>query len=194
MNRSSAGLLLFLSLLIFSVSSSCRRSKGVFTVALYEKITSLDPVTAVDTIAANDRVRVLIFNSLVKKNEKFEYVPDLASNIQMSSDGLVYTFTIHDNVKFHDGHDLTSADVKYTLDSLLAKKGAPKAASFFESSGAKASYVKSVEAPDQKTVIVTLTKPWQALLSNLVPVGIVEKGTMDSQADHPVGTGAFKFV
>src|SRR5882672_11455467 len=194
MRRSSIGFLVLFSLLLLTISSSCKRSNNVFTIALYEKLTSLDPVTAVDTIAANDRVRVLIFNSLVKKNEKYDYVPDLASNIQVSPDGAVYTFSLRDNVKFHNGHVLNSADVKYTLDSLLAKRGAPKAASFFESTGEKASYVKSIEAPDPKTVVITLTKPWQALLSNLVSVGIVAEGTLESQQDHPIGTGFYKFV
>src|SRR3954454_15019072 len=145
-------LLLFaITAVCMSLVSSCRRGEKVFTVALFEKITSLDPVTASDPKAANDRVRVLMFNSLVKKNEKFEYVPDLASAINVSADGLTYTFTIHENVKFHDGRPLSSADVKYTIDTLLAAPGAPKAASFFESSGgSRQSYVSSTEAPDQK--------------------------------------------
>jgi peptide/nickel transport system substrate-binding protein len=189
MRRSSTGFLVLFSLLCLTISSSCKRANNVFTIALYEKITSLDPVTA-----ANDRVRVLIFNSLVKKNEKYDYVPDLASNIQVTPDGTVYTFTLRDNVRFHNGHVLTSADVKYTIDSLLAKRGVPKAASFFESNGEKASFVKSIETPDPKTVVITLTKPWQALLSNLVSVGIVAQGTLESQQDQPIGTGFYKFV
>ena len=44
-----------------------------------------------------------MFNSLVKKNEKFDYVPDLASDIQHSDDYLTFTFTIRDGVSFHDG-------------------------------------------------------------------------------------------
>jgi len=194
MRRSSTVFLVLFSLLLLTISSSCKRTSNVFTIALYEKITSLDPVTAVETIAANDRVRVLIFNSLVKKNEKYDYVPDLASNIQVSSDGTVYTFSLRDNVKFHNGHVLNSADVKYTIDSLLANRGVPKAASFFESTGEKASYIKFIEAPDPKTVVITLTKPWQALLSNLVSVGIVAQGTLEAQQDHPIGTGFYKFV
>lgn len=195
MRRLSLAVLTSLILVTIVFTGACRNRNSNFTIALYEKITSLDPVTAPDSKAANDRIRVLIFNSLVKKNEKFDYVPDLASAVQPSSDGKIYTFTLNDGVKFHDGRPLTSADVKYTLDTLLASPGAPKAASFFESTpGGRQSYVRSIEAPNPKTVVINLTKPWQALLSNLVSVGIVPQDSLASQKDHPVGTGPYKFI
>jgi len=96
-------------------------------------------------------------------------------------------------VKFHDGRVLSSADVKYTLDTVFTRDFA-KSASFYEGSGAdKRSLIKSVEAPDAKTVVVTLTKPWVGLLSNLVPVAIIPKDSYESQKTHPLGTGPFVF-
>ena len=112
----------------------------------------------------------LMFNSLVKKNEKFEYVADLASNIQRSDDGLTFTFTLRDGVTFHDGRPFTSADAKYTLDTVLANTFA-KSASFFEGAGANRNgYIKSVEAPDARTLVIRLNKQWTGLLPNLVPI------------------------
>lgn len=144
--------------------------------------------------AASERVRVLMFNSLVKKDEKFDYVGELASDVKRSDDGMTFTFTLHDGVKFQDGRPLSSADAKYTLDLVFSSTFA-KSASFFEGSGAeKHSYIKSVEAPDAKTLVVTLTKPWTGLLSNLVPVSIIPKDSYTTQKDHPLGTGPFKFV
>jgi peptide/nickel transport system substrate-binding protein len=135
----------------------------------------------------------LIFNSLVKKNEKFDYVPELASNIQRSEDGLSFTFTLRDGVTFHDGRPFTSADAKYTLDTVLASTFA-KAASFFEGSGGnKIAYIKSVEAPDGRTLIIHLNKQWTGLLPNLVPIAIIPKDSYESQKTHPLGTGPFKF-
>src|SRR6185436_9643788 len=135
-----------------------------------------------------------MFNSLVKKDDKFDYVPELASDIKRSDDGLVFTFTLRDGVKFHDVRVMSSADVKYTLDTVFSSDFA-KSASFFEGSGAdKRSLIKSVEAPDAKTVVVTLTKPWVGLLSNLVPVAIIPKDSYESQKTHPLGTGPFKFI
>ena len=185
-------LLLFLSL--FLLLTGCRRRSDVFVIALGDNIRTIDPIGSPSVDAASERVRTLIFNSLVKKNEKFDYAGELASDIARSTDGMVYTFTLRDNVKFHDGRALSSADVKYTLDLVFSSSFA-KSASFYEGVGdTKHSYIKSVEAPDQKTVVVTLIKPWVGLLSNLVPVAIIPKDSYESEKTHPVGTGPFKFI
>ncbi|HYW73513.1 MAG TPA: ABC transporter substrate-binding protein [Pyrinomonadaceae bacterium] len=174
--------------------SSCRRTRSnVFVIALSDNVKTIDPIGSSSVDAASERVRVLMFNSLVKKDEKFDYVPELASNIQRSDDGLTFTFTLRDGITFHDGRPLTSADAKYTLDTVLANSFA-KSTSFFEGSGAnKTAYIKSVAAPDAKTLVITLTKPWTGLLPNLVPIAIIPKDSYESQKTHPLGTGPFKF-
>src|SRR5207248_6948842 len=98
--------------------SSCRRNRSnVFVIALSDNVKTIDPIGSSSVDAASERVRTLMFNSLVKKDEKFDYVPELASNIQRSDDGLTFTFTLRDGVSFHDGRTFTSADAKYTLDT-----------------------------------------------------------------------------
>ena len=174
-------------------STTCRRRSDTFVIALSDNIKTIDPIGSPTVDAASERVRVLIFNSLVKKNEQFDYVPELASNIQRSDDGLTFTFTLRDGVTFHDGRQFTSADAKYTLDTVLANTFA-KSASFFEGSGAsRKAYIKSVEAPDARTLVITLTSPWTGLLPNLVPIAIIPKDSYESQKTHPLGTGPFKF-
>jgi peptide/nickel transport system substrate-binding protein len=190
----SSLLVLFLVLVLVLIPTGCRRHSNAFVIALGDNIRTIDPIGSPSVDAASERVRTLIFNTLVKKNEKFDYVGELASEIKTSADGLGYTFTLHDGVKFHDGRPLTSADVKYSLDLVFASSFA-KSASFFEGTGdQKRSYIKSVEAPDAKTVVVTLTKPWVGLLSNLVPIAIIPKDSYESQKTHPLGTGPFRFV
>lgn len=185
-------IVVLLSLLILPLG--CRRNSDAFVIALGDNIRTIDPVGSPSVDAASERVRTLIFNSLVKKNEKFDYVGELASDIKRSDDGQTFTFTLHDGVKFHDGHVLSSADVKYTLDLVFTSDFA-KSASFYEGTGAeKRSYIKSVEAPDPKTIVITMTKPWVGLLSNLVPIAIIPKDSYESQKTHPLGTGPFKFV
>src|SRR5688572_16434313 len=184
------------SLLLVSAiwSGGCRRKSGTFVIALGDNIRTIDPIGSPSVDAASERVRSLMFNSLVRKNEKFDYVGELASNIQRSDDGLSYTFTLNDGVKFHDGRPLTSADAKYTLDLVFSSTFA-KSASFYEGSGdQKKSYIASVTTPDQKTLVVTLTKPWVGLLSNLIPISIIPKDSYAGQKDHPIGSGPFKFV
>src|SRR5262245_51080383 len=174
-------------------SLDCRHRSGAFVIALGDNIRTIDPIGSPSVDAASERVRTLMFNSLVKKDDKFDYVGELASDIKRSDDGLVFTFTLRDGVKFHDGRVMSSADVKYTLDTVFSSNFA-KSASFYEGSGAdKHSLIKSVEAPDAKTVVVTLIKPWVGLLSNLVPVAIIPKDSYESQKTHPLGTGPFVF-
>src|SRR5688572_23723619 len=171
-----------------------RRNSNSFVIALGDNIRTIDPIGSPSVDAASERVRTLIFNSLVKKDEKFDYTAELASNILRSDDGMTFTFTLRDGVKFHDGRVLSSADVKYTLDLVFSSNFA-KSASFFEGTGdSKRSYIRSVEAPDPRTVVVTLTKPWVGLLSNLVPIAIIPKDSYESQKTHPLGTGPYKFL
>jgi peptide/nickel transport system substrate-binding protein len=186
-------LILICLLLAIAWSAACRRRSNAFVIALSDNVKTIDPIGSPSVDAASERVRSLMFNSLVKKDEKFDYVPELASNIQRSEDGLSFTFTLRDGVTFHDGRPFTSADAKYTLDTVLASTFA-KAASFFEGAGQnKKAYINSVEAPDAHTLIIRLNNPWTGLLPNLVPIAIIPKDSYESQKTHPLGTGPFKF-
>jgi peptide/nickel transport system substrate-binding protein len=182
--------------LIFSLS--CRTQNNEFvTVALAEKFSTLDTLTSAASDAAAERVRNLMFNSLVRKNEKFEYVGELAKEIKTSDDGKTISFTLQDNVKFHNGKDFTSADVKYTFDELFKAANAFKAGSFFETiNEQKVPYIVSLETPDAKTAIFTLSRAAlkNKLVSNLVAVPIIAEGTIEQQKTQPIGTGSFKFV
>ena len=124
---------LFLSFaLVLTLTISCRRQNTEFvTVALSEKFTTLDTLTSQASDSAADRVRNLIFNTLVRKNESFDYVGELANDISVSPDGLTVTFKLRDNVKFHNGKAFTSADVKYTFDELF-KSNSFKSKAFFD--------------------------------------------------------------
>ena len=77
-------LLILASLLL--TAGSCRRGGSEYvTVALPESFSTLDTLTSTASDSAAERVRNLMFNSLVKKNENFEYVGDLASEIRASN-------------------------------------------------------------------------------------------------------------
>jgi peptide/nickel transport system substrate-binding protein len=191
---SDASLLLvaLLCLLTFGVVA-CRRAGGTaFVMVLEASPKTLDPLRGTD--AASERYRQLMFNSLMKKDEHFDYVGELAENVQTAPDGLSVTFTLRDGVKFHDGKPLTSADVKYTFDKFLASDS-PKAVPFFDMrEGKKQPLVASVEAPDPRTVVFRLSRQWLELFANLIPIAIIPEGTFESQAIKPVGSGAFKFT
>lgn len=205
----------------------CRRAQTEYvTVALPESFSTLDTLTSTASDSAAERVRNLMFNSLVKKNESFDYVGELAKDITTSPDGLIITFVLRDDVKFHNGKQFTSADVKYTFDKLFESKGY-KSGAFFDtvpdtsvkqSAGAapantnagnnaaaspaptvktkQVAHITSLQTPDAKTVIFTVSRPAlrNQLLSNLVAIPIIPEGTADQQKTQPVGSGPFKFV
>lgn len=213
-------LLLILLVLTFLTSAqTCRRRSGdTVTVALSEKFTTLDTLTSKSSGAADDRIRNLLFNTLARKNEKFEYVGELARDIQTSADSMTITFTLRDGVKFHTGKELTSADVKYTFDELfksesnkaaamfdtvpLSKEEAAKVAPTANANPAevpktkKVAQVTSVEATDPKTVVFKVARPAlrNQLLAHLVAIPIIPEGTAAQQKDSPTGSGPFKFV
>jgi peptide/nickel transport system substrate-binding protein len=113
-------------------AATCRRRGGdAVTVALPEKFTTFDTLTTTASDAAAERMRNLMFNSLMRKDANFDYVGELASDVKASDDGKAITFTLRDGVKFHNGKLLTSADVKYTLDQLFNANGY-KAGAFFD--------------------------------------------------------------
>lgn len=187
----------FLFLFCCFICFSCRsRSNEVVTIALSDKFSSLDTLTTSVPDTAADRIRTLIHNSLVRKNERFEYVGELAKEIKVADDRVSVTFILHDNVKFHNGQRLTSKDAKYTLEKLL-ESGGYKAGSFFDKvDGKSVPHIVSIETPDENTLTIKLAKPSliNQLLSNLVTIPIIPENTIDQQKSNPIGTGPFKFL
>jgi len=188
---------LIIIFICLNFSISCRTKNNEFvTVALPETFSSFDTLTSTQSAAAAERVRSLMFNSLVRKNDKFDYIGELAKEINPSEDGRVITFVLHDNVKFHNGKVFTSADVKYTFDELFKSNGF-KAGAFADTiEDKRVPHIVSIDTPDPTTVVFTLNRAslQNQLLSNLVAVPIIPEGTVGQQATQPVGTGAFKFV
>ena len=197
-------ILISIILLSFILLSACpNRQKDAITMSLSEKFSGLDTLSNTGTDAAADRIRTLMYNSLVKKNDNFEYVGDLAKDIKIGEDGLTVTFTLQENVKFHNGKVFTSADAKYTFDALFQANGA-KAGSFFDSVAdesapdkkRKVAHIEKIETPDAKTIVIKVTRPAlvNQLLSNLVTIPMIPEGTIEQQKTAPIGTGAFKLV
>jgi peptide/nickel transport system substrate-binding protein len=89
-------------------------------------------------------------------------IGDLAKSWTVSDDYLTYTFKLHEGVKFHDGSELTSADVKATWDKILWP---PEGAISYRRTYFQ--MVKSVEAPDPHTVVFRLEYPSASFLPTL---------------------------
>jgi peptide/nickel transport system substrate-binding protein len=148
--------------------------------------TSLDTRIGVDV--QSERIDMLIFDSLVKRDEHYEVQPWLAKSWDQP-DPVTYIFHLRSGVHFHNGQPLTSADVKWSIDSahngtvITAKSG-----SFIQ--------VDRVDAPDPLTCVVHLKRADPFLLWNLSDgaLGIVPAGSGKTFWQHPVGSGAYRFV
>jgi peptide/nickel transport system substrate-binding protein len=122
-------------------------------------------------------------------------VGDLAESWTISKDGHVYTFKLHKGVKFHDGSEMTSKDVKATFDKIIFPPPGMK-------SNRKTSYeaVEAIEAPDAYTVRFRLKWPESSFLLNMAsPWNFVYKADILAKDIHwyeknVMGTGPFTFV
>jgi peptide/nickel transport system substrate-binding protein len=145
---------------------------------------SLDPrLGSVD--AASARIHQLLFDTLVRKDARFDIVPHIAESVDQSPDAKTFTFKLRPGITFHDGRELTSADVKYTFDSIRSPElKSPVAAAF--------NRIESIETPDPLTAIFHAREPYYTLLGDLVAVGVIATGTGDAAGIVPVGTGPYK--
>lgn len=87
---------------------------GSVVVGIQQDIDSLDPHKA--TAAGTKEILFNIFEGLVKPDVDGNLICAVADSYDISDDGLVYTFTLRDGVKFHNGNDVTCEDVKYSLE------------------------------------------------------------------------------
>ena len=126
--------------------------------------------------------------TLIYMNGAMEYTPSLATEWDVSADGLTYTFKLREGVKFHDGSDFTAEDVKFTLETTVAEAtGAWRAPNF--------SSISNIETPDDYTIVLTLANPTPALLDSFTTLPITSsEQDPATYSSTPIGTGAFKFV
>lgn len=162
---------------------------GTLVILGQDSIESLSPEDTGETVqwvaACN------VFEGLYMVNEQYELEPVLADSYEPSEDGLTYTFKLKSDVTFHNGDSFTSADVLYTYNWIMDEANASTRLSNFD-------LVASVEAPDDTTVVVTLTNADVTFMINVATVFIypaayhAEIGENDFKV-KPVGTGPFKF-
>ncbi len=132
-----------------------------------------------------------VFDRLLRLDkETSEPVPSLAESYEVSDDGLVYTFTLRSGVKFSNGRELTSADVKYSFERILNPDVPAVAKGYFTA-------LTSIETPDASTVVLTYSEPFAPLLlalcrmeTSIVPQEEVENAETWEVA--PVGSGPYK--
>ncbi len=156
---------------------------NVIVVSVTSGPNNLDPRVGTDD--TSQKIHQLIFDELMELDDHLRIKPRLAERLD-HPDPLTYVTTLRRGVRFHDGHELTSADVVYTFRCFLdpafisSRKGAFKS-------------LASVDARDRYTVVFTLREPFSSFPSSLV-LPVVPDAAGPSLRDHPVGTGPYMFV
>lgn len=149
----------------------------------------INPVLA--TTDSDIALTTLLFSGLTKVTTSGEGVPDLANQVQTSTDGLTYTFTLKENLKWSDGKPLTANDVIFTY----TKRALFELNSYWQQ--------VAITSPDPLTVIFTIPSPRADFLTTTT-LGIIPAHIWSSVTDeafessehnlHPVGSGPFSFV
>ena len=162
------------------------RTGGSLISAQATEATGLDPQLV--PALSRSRRSPLMYNQLVRFDEQMNPTPELAESWEASKDGLTWTFKLRQGVKFHDGQEMTSADVKFTFDRL------------FEKSPGKSDFiaVDKVEPAGKYAVKFITKEPFAGMLAALggfwgfiiSEAGIKKHGDLNKAA---LGTGPFMF-
>src|SRR6478752_3280225 len=124
-----------------------------------------------------------VYEGLYKLTDDGEVEPLLAENAEVSDDGLTYTITLRDDVTFHSGKKLTSADVKSSVEAVTAEDSKSARKSSF-------AVISDIQTPDDSTVVFTLSERSISFLYNLSYIWIAnsEAGDLTQTED---GTGPY---
>src|SRR2546426_6543184 len=166
-------------------AGQAQKDGGTFVSARTTEATGLDPqlVPAFSRSARSP----MMYNQLVRFEPDMTPVPELAESWQVSPDGLTWTFKLRQGVKFHDGQEFTSADVKFSFDRLLEKSAAGKsdfnAVDKIEPAGKYA--VKFVTKEPFAALVAALGGFWGFIVSE---AGVKKYGDLNKAA---LGTGPF---
>lgn len=158
------------------------------TVGLQLEPPNLDPTggasQAIDSVLYSN-----VFEGLTRFQGDGSVVPGLAESWDISEDGTVYTFHLHDGVMFHDGTSMDAEDVKFSLDRARAEDSTNAQKGLFAG-------ITDVTVVDPLTVKVTLDGPNGSFLFNMAwgDAVIVAPESIETIASNPIGTGAFVFT
>lgn len=132
---------------------------GDLIVGTTDEVVSLDPAKIYDYYSSN-----ILFNAGERlvgfEAGEVEVTPQLAEDVEISEDGLTYTFTLREGVTFHNGKEMDSEDVVFSLERAL-NMDHPQGAAFLIGG------IEEIEAPDDTTVEITLSEPNVTFLSRL---------------------------
>ncbi|MFI1993673.1 ABC transporter substrate-binding protein [Actinoplanes sp. NPDC020271] len=182
---------------------------GTLTVLNRGGITHLDPARLYTSGGGN--LPSLLFRTLTTRNRQAgeagtKPAPDLATDLGTPSDGAkTWTYHLRDGIQFEDGTPITAADVKYGIERSFAPElpgGAPylrdwlDGAADYQGPYKQPDGIKSIETPDDKTIVFKLSKPegdfpFLATATQFAPVPAAKDTGVDYEK-HPISSGPYQ--
>lgn len=158
---------------------------------------TIEPIVAADGAAA--LIARQVFDTLVAwRDGSTDVEPALATRWTVSRDGLVWTFGLRDNVRFHDGTPLTAYEVTQSFDRHLKPEDmqTPPGPVWGPLLRGVPGVVKELRAPDPRTVEIVLAQPYAPLLAVLAhpAFGIARRVSNEPGGARLVGTGPYRVV
>ena len=190
MRKSKRLLLLVLMLMTAIALGGCsgdkanESSKDTITIGIPQDLEDgLDP--HVVSAAGTKEILFNIYEGLMKYDSNGNLYDAIAASHEISEDGLTYTFTLRDGVKFHDGSLLTADDVVYSLNRCAgAGESEPLVSAF--------SVVDTIEKQGENQIVIKLNTPDNDFLAYLT-AAIIKADNTDPN-NSVIGTGPYKWI
>ncbi|KFL32774.1 peptide ABC transporter substrate-binding protein [Devosia riboflavina] len=183
-------------MLLAGIAIPAHAQEGNLRIRINADIRSSDP--GINRDANSDAVVAHVVEGLVGYKDDATVAPLLAKSVDVSADGLTYTFTLRDGVTFSNGEALTSEDVLFAWDRYTNPESGWRCLP--DVNGEGVSHVTDVSAPDASTVVFTLEQPTALFLATLARAdcggtGIYHSSSLDAEGKWvaPIGTGPFTF-
>jgi peptide/nickel transport system substrate-binding protein len=164
---------------------------GDFTEGIIGTPRFVNPVLALTR--ADQDMTALTYSGLMKIGANGALVPDVASAIDVSEDGMTYTVALREDITFHDGEPLTSDDVLFTINLIQNDElKSPLRGNWSD---------VVVEAVDEYNLLVTITEPYAPFIENftigILPAHIwreipIEQVPFSEFNTTPVGAGPYR--
>ncbi|OGS19283.1 MAG: peptide-binding protein [Elusimicrobia bacterium RIFOXYA2_FULL_50_26] len=178
------------SIIMACLAAATAGAGDMYVSAALGDASYLNPVLASDS--ASGTVNDLVFNGLVKYDKDIRLTGDLAESWDVSDGGLVITFHLRKNVRWHDGKPFTAEDVRFTYERLIDPKVKTPYGSDYE-------LVKSFAVVNPYTVRITYRQKFAPALESwgmgILPKHVFSQGDFNEHPANrkPVGTGPYRF-
>jgi peptide/nickel transport system substrate-binding protein len=173
-------LLLASSILLAACRQKLPIDEGTLVIALSGAPSALDPRIATD--AYSEQLLQMTHAGLLRRDAAGKLEPDLASSFEATTPTDIL-FRLRPGLRFHDGREITSADVRYTFEWIGDPANRSPHKALFEK-------LAAIETPDRHVVRFRLKAPFAPFLSELTR-GIVPAGTPARGYAPPIGAGPF---